>query len=218
MALLFILIHESHILPVLDTCCFCVCFAWAVFSLIFQVRGLVRLWGTFPPPPEAKRFLRGWPYCPGGGVHHPSTPPNSLATRAFRRLTCPESVRWASTMGLLWQLLEKQYLLSTRVAKLVTEKLGELLLSMKSNQNKTEQRDGERNIPEGSVGVFQSSCAQRLIPGLFSYVNQYSLHFCLSLFELSTLSISEDVVLYPSYCTSMESRLLFICSVFHSFK
>ena len=54
-----------------------------------------------------------------------------------------------------------EYLLSAGAAKLVTEKLGEMLLSVKSTQNKTEQRDGERNFPEDSVGAFQFSCAPR---------------------------------------------------------
>ena len=57
--------------------------------------------------------------------------------------------------------LGMEYLLSAGAAKLVTEKLGEMLLSVKSTQNKTEQTDGERNIPEDSVGAFQFSCAPR---------------------------------------------------------
>ena len=54
-----------------------------------------------------------------------------------------------------------EYLLSAGAAKLVAEKLGEILLSTKSTQNETEQTDGKRNIPEDSVGAFQSSCAAR---------------------------------------------------------
>ena len=64
-------------------------------------------------------------------------------------------------LALSWGCWGMEYLLSAGAAKLVTEKLGEMLLSVKSTQNKTEQRDGERNIPEDSVGAFQFSCAPR---------------------------------------------------------
>lgn len=77
-----------------------------------------------------------------------------------------------SPAGLLLQLLGKQCSLSTWVAKLVKNKLEEILLNIKSTQNKAEKRDGEKNIPEDNVGAFQSGCGQRLIPGLFNYMNQ----------------------------------------------
>lgn len=146
MALLFMLIHESHITPVLDTCSFCVWFVGVAFSLLLQVRGPGLLLGNHSSSWGHKAPVR-LPLQPLGKAHNPPTPPTPLATRAFRKCThCPTWIQWESTAGLLLQLLGKRCSLSTWVAKLVKDQLGEILPSLKPTQNKAErEREGEKH-------------------------------------------------------------------------
>lgn len=151
--------------------------AWAVPSLLVQVRGPGLPLGSPPPSPEAMRVLWGWPHHLHGGAHNLSSLPISLATRHSGHL-CPKSIHWGSPAELCWNYWKSNALFARRVKNSL-----EKWCWVWNQHNKAEQRDGGRNISEDRVGAFQSSCAQRFISGLSSSTNQYILHFasdCLS--------------------------------------
>lgn len=186
--------------------------AWAVPSLLVQVRGPGLPLGSPPPSPEAMRVLWGWPHHLHGGAHNLSSLPISLATRHSGHL-CPKSIHWGSPAELCWNYWKSNALFARRVKNSL-----EKWCWVWNQHNKAEQRDGGRNISEDRVGLSIQLCP-KIHFWTFQFHKPIHPPFCFRLFELGILCISGMCYYTHPALTPRKARSCgFVQSFNHSIK